>query len=87
MTPRIRNTAKPRWRESLALRDGKTIMVALTTHSLVLRYKGRRTTVELPYCRAYWEAEKLAAQALILARMAARAERNRRSPKSKRSRK
>jgi len=62
------------WRETLATRDGRMVMVGIRACTIAFRLKGMRTRYELPIGLAYWQAVKLRANELVMERKLRRAE-------------
>lgn len=55
--------AHPIWHETSAEYDGRTLLVSESASCLMLRLKGTREIVELPYVTAFLKATMLKAEA------------------------
>jgi hypothetical protein len=64
----LKHTPKPRWRQTAAEERGRPVCVALQPHSLLLRLKGKRMILEMPFASAWTTAAGLAARVEIAPR-------------------
>jgi hypothetical protein len=53
---KVRRRGEEVWHETEACIDGRAIVVAETSHNLLLRCKGRRQTLSLPWTLAFLRA-------------------------------
>jgi len=59
---KVRYKSNPTWHETHTVTDGRAICVAETPSNLLLRLKGTRQILELPWSMAYLRAATMRAQ-------------------------
>lgn len=65
---KIKYKIKPTWRETGMDYDGRPMLIAQTPSNILLRLKGTRQVLELPYSIAYLRAAQITCNLLQLER-------------------